>query len=84
MLVGLVSLLGQDLIVDLLDGLEQFEGGETLPHSQKTSHTLIDSVINYPKNSRMDTLKGGKFKLGVYIPNFRIILAGVIHYNSCS
>ena len=26
----------------------------------------------------------GKFKLGVYIPNFRIILAGVIHYNSCS
>ena len=26
-LVSLVSLLGQDLIVDLLDGLEQFEGG---------------------------------------------------------
>ena len=47
MLVGLVSLLGQDLIVDLLDGLEQFEGGETLPHSQKTSHTLIDLIGLY-------------------------------------
>ena len=43
-LVSLVSLLGQVLIVDLLDGLEQLEGGETLPHSQKTSHTLIDLV----------------------------------------
>ena len=44
MLVSLVSLLGLVLIVDLLDGLEQLEGEETLPHSQKTSHTLTDLI----------------------------------------